>query len=189
MSGIEQSIARDGGIVDVCGKLLKAIIHNEQQAIFLFFFKKRKRQTRSNLLYNTNSLESRDPQRPELERGNPERRVPQCLLSVKVERACRNWTGSVLLEATQSGVPSPKRHAFLGKYLSNLSPSDPAQELRAQSSFVVVLAHQVTTSAESTTGDAPMTFLSPVLACVTTSACVREPRRTCVCTFKIFLHA
>ena len=32
------------------------------------------------------------------------------------------------------------------------------------------LGTQVTTSAESTTGDAPMTFLSPVLACVTTSA-------------------
>jgi hypothetical protein len=34
LSGIEQSIARDGGIVNVCGKLLKAIIHHEQQAIF-----------------------------------------------------------------------------------------------------------------------------------------------------------
>ena len=32
------------------------------------------------------------------------------------------------------------------------------------------LGTQVTTSAESTTGDAPMTSLSPVLACVTTSA-------------------
>jgi len=36
LSGIEQSIARDGGIVDVCGKLLKAIIHHEQQGIFFF---------------------------------------------------------------------------------------------------------------------------------------------------------
>ena len=36
--------------------------------------------------------------------------------------------------------------------------------------FYVGVAQQVTTSAESTTGDAPMTFLSPVLACVATSA-------------------
>ena len=156
-----------------------------------FFLIKRKKSNRPGVTYfRTQFLWNRetrsDPSWSDETRSGASRSACCRLWS---ERACRNWTGSALLEATQSGVPSPKRHVFLGKSWSNLSPSDPARRLRAQSPFVVGLAHQVTTSAESTAGDAPMTSLSPVPACVTTSACVREPRRTCVCTFKIFPHA
>ena len=120
MSGIEQSIARDGGIVNVCGKLLKAINNHEQQAIF--FIKKRSDRPGVTYFRTPNYLESRDPQRPEPERRNPERRVPQCLLSV-LERTILeelDWISSARSNPIRSSQPKATCH--LRKVLEQPEP-------------------------------------------------------------------